>query len=357
MIAGIELKKFRGYKKLKVSGLERINLILGRNHAGKSSLLESIFLLSGPTNPELAVRLNILRGIDTMRNDPAELWGWLFHEKNMSQSVEITATLVTGKKKSLTIRTSEPTKVKSLSVRRQREARTAFAGSASNLDQPSQIEYTFVNEAGASIRSHATISDSGVIYHRGELKGKVPQTIFMTSRAGYVGENAERYSRLEEVGKETELLPYLVKLEPRMKRLAVLVTGMGPVIHGDIGTGRMIPLHYMGDGIGRLLTMVLSIVSCAKGIVLIDDIDSGLHHSVMKEVWDAVAEAAVAHNVQVFATTHNWECIRAAYDSFHDRKDTELSIQRLERYGEDSEAVLMSVEDLETALLAGIEVR
>lgn len=357
MIYILELKRFRGFGHLKVSDLSRVNLIIGRNNAGKTSVLEALFLLAGPNNPELAIRLNALRGIDTLRNDPAELWGWVFPSKNMSQAAEIVAISPSGKRQSLTIRAAEPTETRSRSVNRPRAARPAFAGSASSAATSAQLDYVFVGQSGVAVRSSAVATDAGVSYARGTLKEKPPQTIFMTSRAGYVAENAERFSQLAEVGKEDDLLPHLQKVEPRLKRLAVLVVGMGPVVHGDLGEGRMIPLHYMGDGLSRLLSIVLAIATSPGGTVLVDDVDSGLHYSVLSEVWGAIADAAAAHNVQIFTTTHNWECLRAAAEHFGSRDDAQFSAQRVERRGDKTEAVAMNAELLESAVLSGVEVR
>ena len=81
-------------------------------------------------------------------------------------------------------------------------------------------------------------------------------------------------------------------LEPRLRRLAVLVTGDIPVIHGDIGIGRMMPISMMGEGTGRLLSILLAMANAPGGTVLIDEIENGLHHSVLAPVWHALAQAA-----------------------------------------------------------------
>ena len=42
---------------------------------------------------------------------------------------------------------------------------------------------------------------------------------------------------------------------------------------------------------------------------MIDEIDAGVHISRFKNFWRTILKAAATHNVQLFATTHNWECL------------------------------------------------
>ena len=51
-------------------------------------------------------------------------------------------------------------------------------------------------------------------------------------------------------------------------------------------------------------------------MVIVDEIENGFHHSVMQSVWDGIAEFAHEFDVQIFATTHSWECARAAQQAF-----------------------------------------
>jgi AAA domain, putative AbiEii toxin, Type IV TA system len=181
--------------------------------------------------------------------------------------------------------------------------------------------------------------------------------ILVSSKSGYSPENPSRYSKLEEDGRERDILPWMQVLEPRLKRLSVLVTGHGPIIHGDIGIGKMVPLPFMGEGCGRLLTLLLSIVSSRNGVVMVDEIEVGLHYSVMTKVWSALAEACRQYNVQLIATTHGWECLRSASESFGQTNMYDFKVHRLDRRDDDVECVTYDREMIETALESGLELR
>ena len=153
------------------------------------------------------------------------------------------------------------------------------------------------------------------------------------------------------------VLSTLKILEPRLTRLSVLVTGAGPIIHGDIGIGRLVPIPLMGEGMGRLMTLVLAIAAAKNGTVMIDDVDTGLHYSIMPKVWEGLRQMAQKSNVQVFTTTHSWECMRAAHDAFSGESEHDLCVQRLDRTENVVKATRFDYEMTETALEAGMELR
>ena len=111
------------------------------------------------------------------------------------------------------------------------------------------------------------------------------------------------------------------------------------MLHGDIGFDRLLPLPLMGDGLGRLASLLLGIASAEGGMVLIDEIENGLHHGTMHKVWKLIDDAARRFNVQVFATTHSRECVTAAYRAFSETMDKPFQLHRLERHGESIRAV------------------
>lgn len=119
-------------------------------------------------------------------------------------------------------------------------------------------------------------------------------------------------------------------LEPRLKDLKVLVTGGMATLYGDIGLKYLVPIPLMGEGMARLLSIVLSIMNAADGTILIDEIENGLHHSILEKIWEAIALAARKSNVQIFATTHSWECIEAAHEAFSKSEQYDFRYYRLE---------------------------
>lgn len=65
----------------------------------------------------------------------------------------------------------------------------------------------------------------------------------------------------------------------------------------------------MGDGINRVLTIILALVNSDNGFLLLDEFENGLHYSVQEKLWNIIFNLAQKLNIQVFATTHSEDCI------------------------------------------------
>ena len=74
-----------------------------------------------------------------------------------------------------------------------------------------------------------------------------------------------------------------------------------------------LPLRSMGDGINRILTIILAMVNCENGYLLIDEFENGLHYSVQEKLWEIIFYLAERLNIQVFATTHSNDAIEVFY--------------------------------------------
>jgi predicted ATPase len=170
-------------------------------------------------------------------------------------------------------------------------------------------------------------------------------------------EIADQFGELEIDKKEQDLLRILRLMEPRLTRLSTILYGGIPMLHGDIGIGKLIPVAFLGDGLLRLTTIILWIIHTAGGILLIDEVDNGFHYSHLQQIWSAIAESAKQFNVQVFATTHSKECIVAAHAAFSQSFEYDFSLHRLERTDTAIRVVTYDKETLEAAIDAGFEVR
>jgi predicted ATPase len=118
-----------------------------------------------------------------------------------------------------------------------------------------------------------------------------------------------------------------------------------------------IPIGSMGDGIWRMLGLALNVVHSATGVLLVDDVDTGLHHTVMKDMWKFLYAAAKKYDVQVFSTTHSRDCYQSlaaiCRDSISAASD--VTIQRIERGRE--RAIAYTEQEIIAAAKHAIEVR
>jgi AAA15 family ATPase/GTPase len=130
-----------------------------------------------------------------------------------------------------------------------------------------------------------------------------------------------------------------------------------PMLYGDVGLKELVPIAYVGDGLRNLLSMLLAVMCAEGGIVLIDEIENGLHHSVLEGVWSALADAARKADVQIFATTHSMECIHASHAAFAKSATYDLRVHRLEVVDGQIRAVTSDQESLAGAIQFNWEIR
>jgi hypothetical protein len=206
--------------------------------------------------------------------------------------------------------------------------------------------------------------DSVTLLHpsgHASLNAPVPakiSTVFLGSQMSDRGRDVAHFGELEKSKRLNEVISSLQIIEPRLRRLSLVPFTRGTEIHGDIeGISRLVPLPLIGEGMRRLLSIVLAIANVPGGIVLVDEIENGLHYSVLSNVWKAVADAARRNDVQIFAATHSWECLRAAHETFSQDERYDFRYYRLDRNDEAVTCVPYDRELIEASLTMGMEVR
>ena len=123
------------------------------------------------------------------------------------------------------------------------------------------------------------------------------------------------------------------------------------------GSPARVPLRSLGDGAGRLFGLAIALFASRNGFLLIDEVENGLHHTVLYDLWRLIIQAAEENNVQVFATTHSFDSIGVFGYAAADCPDSEGVIARLERREGEHRAVMYSEAMAKTAAKQHIEVR
>ncbi len=162
-------------------------------------------------------------------------------------------------------------------------------------------------------------------------------------------------------GDETLVVDMLKAVDPSIedvRSLASSATG-GPregFVVRCANESRRLPLGSMGDGVWRMLTLAVVLARCKGGMLLVDEIDTGLHHTVMSDMWRLVYEAAKRLDIQVFATTQSEDCVYSlASICRDDEAASDVTIQRIEP--ERATSVAYSEAEIRSAAEHRIEVR
>jgi AAA15 family ATPase/GTPase len=163
---------------------------------------------------------------------------------------------------------------------------------------------------------------------------------------------------LEIENRHNEVVNILRILEPNLKRLFVGITERRKIIYGDIGIDHPIPLPLMGDGMLHALSIALAMVNNQNGLVLIDEIENGLHYSVLTDIWKMIFQTSLKLNVQVFVATHSDECIKAAYEAVESLECYDsLKLYRFDRIKDGTRVEDYTANELYSAITSNQEVR
>jgi len=372
MLTTVELENYRGFKRYRLCGLSRVNLLVGKNNCGKTSLLEAVDLLASEGNPEVLAAIARERGEvivagkdrEHLRGDACPVLAHFFHGHDFGPGVHLSVSSEDGLGKiAVCVEDLEGSPSgEQLRLFEESESRAALAirveGGAHVL--PGDAFVFPVTEEGAI--------PPEVLYRHRRVARRVydesPAVQFISPDSLERRSMSEMWNKVITEGRESEVIDAMRILEPGLTNIFFLsgettgwFGGRAGILVALEGTRRRHPLGSYGEGMRRLLALCLSLIRCEDGVLLIDEIDTGLHYSIMGDMWRLVVEAAKKASVQVFATTHSSDCVRGLAWLCENRPDLwqELSLQKVDCNLE--EAVALDAEQIMLAVTQGMEVR
>ncbi len=347
----LDIKNFRGIESLSISNIKQVNLITGKNNCGKTSVLEAIFLLIGMSNPQLAINIHTFR--DLLLTDDGD-FSYLFNNFDFSKYPLISGQ-VDSQKRSLEIKAIYPTfSENSKQISEKRElTREKLMSNASTTAEDSIEGLTLSFNINKKDKFQTEIKlKQGEIKLSRDYKEKLSAN-FVNPRT--IMNDIDRRLDAILVRKDLDLIIKALKeIEPNLLDIRMGARGM---VYADIGIDKLVPLNIMGDGIRRILAILAAISERKNGILLIDEVENGLHYSSLSILWKAVLNAALDNNAQLFITTHSYECIEAmtkAFEGltqFNSKKDF-INLFRIDRNSRGQHQAFQYNTD---TLLAGIE--
>ena len=349
MLERLQVRRFRGLRALDIEGLGRVNLIAGRNNAGKSTLLEAIFLLAGAGNPRAAMNLHVVR-MDPNAVPPASIWEstWapMFFNLNVEEPLTISGQHSAVGDMMLSVALARPVRT---------EMPRGGDDRPTTNDRPFQraLKFTYIDPRSGELENQAREMTDTVAFDQNDAYTPFSGTI-LQPRGGNVNEDAIRLGQLRKQKRGDLLLEALRVLEPRLQAVEDNSSSGAPMIWVDIGLRELVPLPTMGAGMTHVTRMVLAAAMVPDGVVLVDEIENGLHHSVLPDVWRVVGKAAEQFNVQFFGTTHSFECVQAAHKALG---SDGFRLHRLDIVEGENRCVTYGPEAIDAAIRHNLEVR
>ena len=311
----IEIKNFRGIDHLKIDDFSRVNVFLGQNGSGKTSILETLLMLSGMSNPELPQAINAIRsrGVSGQFLHVRDI----FHNLMLQNAPEISATQYDGTKRHLSLRMPY--------VFDEQEQSAIPIGQIPRSDamvQVNQVEMAFDITTDGKVnnyKSTLTFNQKELPKDRKIAEGYQESMIASLIPSSLLSANVS-YDLAELVKRKMKqiVVDRISLFDSRVRSVEVLADGV--YVEMD-GIPELLPISMHGDGLFRYLTIVAASANPVTNVVLIDEIDNGLHYSAYKKLWEAIFALATSTNKQLFVTTHSKETLSYLNEMLEENPD------------------------------------
>lgn len=298
MFNSITINNYRGLRYARIENLTRINIFFGKNNCGKTSVLEAILLVAGQSNPSLPFKANALRGINRLSEQTTTIDFYGADPKNI-----ISVSANGNPNRELRIEMIRPysqnLNLNDLNSGNSDVGQKQFGLEAKYWLNGDDIDYT----------SRFIVSEDNSEVGRNVIDKRYSEDLkcLLIGAHSYKYDIIESFSKVVKNKSEQDIFNILRIIEPHLKDIQLVDSDL----MADVGFPQRLPINVLGDGFRKVLRIILSIYEYANGIVLIDEMDNGLHHSVMQRLWEAIFDAAKKYNVQIFATTHSIDLLRS----------------------------------------------
>jgi AAA15 family ATPase/GTPase len=299
MLNSLYIKNFRLFKELTIEKLGRVNLIVGRNNSGKTCLLEALWIYGSNANPAVLKKIIYQRDENSQLIDEHNPLRFIYYNYNES--------IIIAPHKKLTLGEKKWPKME------------LFLGGKEGLinNEPSSINFPdFPNNE---------------------------HTQFVgTTMANQPVENL--WNNIVVTPLEEHVLKGLHLFDQKIQKVGLIVKPDKNIPMIFLKNER-IPLKHLGEGMSRVFHLILALVNAKDGFLLIDEFENGLHYTVQPKVWALIFKLAKALNVQVFATTHSWDCVKG-FHAVWENQENEGTFHRLDN--DPDEGISITPYDLES---------
>lgn len=359
MIKDMKIENYKLFKSFSLKELPQILLIGGKNNSGKTSILEALFLPLDCSNPIMFLRHFQWRGLHTVSGNLDFLFSPAFKDFDLNKPIVFEYTLNSNKKRLEYKFLKESNQLITATDRNSIELNKDLIRNSSGVE----ISY-WINKKPQKTLLQAVQQNQKLTF--GFSKGQEQlrkynndvRAVFLSATNPDISkENSRLYSELDVENNTKGILEALQILEPRLSSLSNISLGDEMTIHGDVGIRKKVPIGLMGQGMVRLLSILLRISIFKSGIILVDELENGFHHSFLVNIWEVIAKHAKANNVQLIATTHSKEVISGALKGIPSELRNEFKYMRIEREEENFKTKVYNFENLSVALESELEVR
>ena len=332
----IEIDGFRGLRRLALGPLSRVNVLVGGNNSGKTSVLEAISILAKPTQP--AAWIDMIRWRDPGGMDESRLHSlrWCF-----SRTAESFA---------------EPDELKDGSCRFKvaggfalQQLKVSFQ-EISGEPSPDELKYAYrlrpqmeekflTQEWRGGEITHEVLTsqlslfpDQFVEFSAFRFWEELPirkqrlnaskdarttlelpcEVLAAYSYQGNIRQTSALSAAID-LTDEPSLVSLLQQFDPDVQAVDIRSTmGLRPAIYLKHARLGLAPLSIFGDAMRRAVLLASTLSSLpAGGVLLMDEAEAGIHVGAKQRFFAWILQVAKQRQVQVFMPTHSLEALDA----------------------------------------------
>ena len=321
MMQSVDISNFRGFSHVSLSGLPRFNILIGESGSGKTAFLEALWIQGG-VSPEIYFRMRAFRGM----TDPILQLGEQFSYEAFFSDIFLDPSLEEGA--SIQLIDSELGE-RSLKISYSSSAQTVVDLTKPQIVSPGSSPTPRPLVFRWKVRDQTyemplKFAGSQLVVDRGPEP--YPTVFFASSHVQGSRETAERLSALSIAGETEKIVRTIRKIYPHITMLSSEgIAGQLMIWTSIKGLKRKIPSGVISSGINKLIGILLWISLNREGVILLDEIENGFYFLDYEKVFRTIMEFCEEYNVQLFATTHNWEFLKSVARVLEDKQD-ELSM-------------------------------
>lgn len=316
MLNNFAIKNYKSIKELEIKELNRINLFVGRNNAGKSNILEAILLYATRFSTANVVEILSLRKDIILERS-------IGGRMSTSISFDNILPLITNRSKKLMRQCGIELKADGEVV-----TLRSFKEEKLEIDGDTFLKYTPFSDTEVNVNNEDVLEKLRVVIQKEVEETPDFRTLILRRRMddGVLDTRCIYVNCTSRDSKNFETMWNQIVLNPLKKEIVKALQLIAPEIE-DVASIRelgkseampyvrineeIIPLHSMGDGITHILNIMLAMINAKDGILLLDEMENGLHFHTLEQLWKTINSLSQKLNVQVFVTTHSNDCIRA----------------------------------------------
>jgi energy-coupling factor transporter ATP-binding protein EcfA2 len=309
----LTIHSLRGIKDLELSGLGQVNLLVGENDSGKTTVLEALALYCNPLEVDSWVMVT-LRREPLLSSIELDQLRWLFPQRAQSSQGD-------GSGEAVHLSAAGTVPITEVTAH-YRERRGLLPPVEAQIMEPAPARPATlqIERRGVEIRIQAepnhesrafTLWDSGASEIEAPSGPKLPVQFIhpIDHRLNLLAIEAFSEARLS--GFQESIRKLLNELDPRILGLEILAPQGKPILYLQDSVAGLSPVSAFGDGIRRALLIALTLPRMAGGVLLIDEIETAIHVSALGKVFGWMLKACKQYRVQLFATTHSLEAVDA----------------------------------------------